>query len=90
MFYNNQCPDYFNEVLCPVNDNGVAMCCCNKKLKLHFLKLKLGMQSSLYVGPSTWNKLSHNLKITTSINGIKKYFLNKKLGETEADIYSYA
>ena len=24
-FYNNQCPDYFNEVFCPVDDNRVAM-----------------------------------------------------------------
>ena len=26
---------------------------CNKKMKLPFCKLKLGMQSLLYVGPST-------------------------------------
>ena len=46
------------------------------------------MQSLLYVGPSTWNKLPNNLKTATSVNSfkhaIKKYFL-KKLGETEAD-----
>ena len=24
-FYSNQCPDYFNEVFCPVDDNRVAM-----------------------------------------------------------------
>ena len=51
------------------------------------------MESLSYVGPSTWNKLRNNLKTATSINcfkqDIKKYFL-KKLGETEADIYSYA
>ena len=29
-FYNNQCPDYFNEVFCPVDDNRVAMWCCSK------------------------------------------------------------
>ena len=47
------------------------------------------MQSLLYVGPSTWNKLPNNLKTATSINcfkhNIKKYFL-KKLSETETDI----
>ena len=51
------------------------------------------MQSLLYVGPSMWNKLPNNLKAATSISSckhdIKKYFL-KKLGKTEADIYSYA
>ena len=78
-FYNNQCPDYFNEVFCPVDDNRVATCCCNKKLKLPFRKLKLGMQSLLYVGPSTWNKLPNSLKIATSVNCFKacvRYFLS--------------
>ena len=46
------------------------------------------MQSLLYVGPSTWNKLPNNLQTTTSINCFKHGI--KKLGETEADIYSYA
>ena len=36
-FYGNHCPDYFNEVFCPVDDNGVDKCCCNKKLKLLYL-----------------------------------------------------
>ena len=92
-FYNNQCPDYFNDVFCPVDDNGVATRFCNKKLKLPSCKLKLGMQSLSYVGLSTWNKLPNNLKTATRVNcfkhDIKKYFL-KKLGETEVDIYSYA
>ena len=92
-FYNNQRPDYFNKIVCPVDDNGIVTCCCNKKLKLPFRKMKLGMQSLSYVGPNTWNKLPNNLKTTTSVNcfkhDIKKYFL-KKLSETEADIYSYA
>ena len=91
-FYNNHFPDYFDEVFCPVDDNGVAMHSCNKKLKLPFRKSKLGMQRLSYVRPSTWNKLPNNLKTATSVNcfkhDIKKYFL-KKLGETEADIYNY-
>ena len=33
-FYNNQCADYFNEVFCPVDDNGVATHSCNKKIKI--------------------------------------------------------
>ena len=92
-FYNNQCPDYFNDVFCPVDDNGVATRSCNKKMKLSTRKSKLGMQSLSNVGSSTWNKLPNNLKTATSAycfkHDIKKYFL-EKLGETEADIYSYA
>ena len=52
------------------------------------------MQSLLYVGPSAWNKLPNNLKTTTSKNCFKKHDIKKcflkKLGETEADVYSYA
>ena len=85
-FYNNQCPDYFNEIFCPVDDNGVATRCYNKKLELPFHKSKLGMQSFSYVGPSAWIKLHDNLKTATSVNcfkhNIKKYFL-KELGETD-------
>ena len=94
-FYSiqSQCPDYFNEVFCPVDYNGVATRCCNKKLKIPFRKSKLGMKSLSYVGPTTWIKLPNNLKTATRINcfkhDIKKYFL-KKLGEVKADIYSYA
>ena len=86
-FYNNQCPDYVNEIFCPVNVNGIPTRCCNKKLKLPFRKTRLGTQSLSSVGPSTWNKLSNNFKTATSVNcfkhNIKKYFL-KKLSETEA------
>ena len=39
-FCNNQCPDYFNEVFCPFDDNGVVTRSCNKKLKLPFRKSK--------------------------------------------------
>ena len=88
-FCNNQCPNYFNEVFWPVDDNGLATRSCNKKLKLPFRKSKLGMQSLSYVGPSTWNKLPNNLKIATNLNcfkqGIKKFFV-KKLSDAEADI----
>ena len=92
-YYNNQCPDYFNQLFCPVDSNGVATCSCNKKLKLPFCKSELGMQISCYLGPSAWNKLPNNLKTTTSVNcfkhDIKKCFL-QKLSETEEDISSYA
>ena len=36
-FYNNQYPDYFNEIFCPVDDNGVATRYCSKKMKYLFV-----------------------------------------------------
>ena len=90
--YNNQCLDYLHEIFCPVVHNGVTMRSCKEKFKLRCCKLKLGMESLLYLGFSTWIKLSNELKTTTNVNCFKhdrkKYFL-KKLSETEADIYSY-
>ena len=59
---NNQCPDYFNEIFCPIDDNGVPT------RKLPFRKSKLEMQSLSYIGPSTWNKLPNNLNIVISVN----------------------
>ena len=41
--YNNQCPDYFGEVFCAVDDNAVDTRSCKKKLNLPFGKSKLGM-----------------------------------------------
>ena len=91
-FQNNQSPSYFDELFCPVGGNGVIMRSSNKKLKLPFRKTKLGIQNLSYVGPNTWNSLSNNLKSATNVNSfkpyIKEYFL-KKLGNIEADIYSY-
>ena len=47
-FYNNQCPDYFDDVFCPADDEGVAMHCCNKKLKSPFRQSTLGPFFKVY------------------------------------------
>ena len=89
---NDQCPDYFDERICPVGENGVITCSSNRKLKLSFRKTKQGIQNLSYKGPNTWNTLSDNLKSATTVNSfkhyIKEYFL-KKLRNIAADIYSY-
>ena len=91
-FQSNQCPSYYDELFCPVCENGVIMRSSNKKLKLPFQKTKLAIQSLFYVGPNTWNSLPNILKSPTNVNSfkhfIKEYFL-KKLGNIEADIFSY-
>ena len=35
-FQNDQCPDYFDELFCPVGENGVITCSSIKKIKLPF------------------------------------------------------
>ena len=49
-FNKNQCPGYFNQVFCSLDDNGVVTRPCNKKLKLPFRKSQLEMQTLSYVG----------------------------------------
>ena len=56
-FHNNQCPDYFHDVFCSVDDNGLATRSSVKNLKLPFRKSKLGKQSLSYVGTSTKTEL---------------------------------
>ena len=91
-FQNNQRPDYFDELFYPVSENGVIKSSSNKKLKLSFRKIKLGIHSLSYVEPNTWKRRPDILKSGTSVNSfkhyIKEYFL-KKLGIVELDIYSY-
>ena len=83
---------YFDELFCPVGENGIIMHSSNKKLKLTFQKPNLGVQGLSSIGPNTCNSLPDNLKSATSVNSfkhyIKKYF-QKKLGNIEANIYSY-
>ena len=91
-FQNDQCPDYFDELFCPVGEKGVITRSSDKTLKLPFRKTKLGIQRWSSVGPNTWDSIPDNLKSATSVNSfkhyIKEYFL-KKLENVETDIYSY-
>ena len=42
-FQNDQCPDCFDELFCPVGENGVITRSSNKRLKLPLRKTKLGI-----------------------------------------------
>ena len=72
-FQNDQCPDYFNEIFCPVGENGVITHSSNRKLELPFRKTKLGIQNLSYVGPNISNSLPNNLKSATIVNSFKHY-----------------
>ena len=40
-FYYSQCPGYFNEIFCLVDNNRVATCSCKEKLKLTFWQFEV-------------------------------------------------
>ena len=44
-FFDDQCPDYIDEIFSPAEQNGVSTCSSNKKLKLPSRKTKLALQS---------------------------------------------
>ena len=46
-FQNDQYPDYFHELFCPVGQNSVITRPSHKKLKLPYLKTKLGAYPKL-------------------------------------------
>ena len=80
------------EIFCSFGEYDVIISSSNKILKLSFRKTKLVIQSLSYVGQNTWNSLPDNLKSDTLVNLFKHYIkvnLLKKLGNVEADIYSY-
>ena len=77
-FQNDQCPGYFDELFCPVGENGVITRSFNKNLKRTFRKTKLGIQNLSYVAPNTWNSLPDNLKSATSINSFTHYIMENK------------
>ena len=83
-FNNDQCPDYFDELFCPVGENSVITRSSNKETTRN--------PKLIYVGPNTSNSFPSNLKFATSLNSfehyIKEYFL-KTLGNAEAESYSY-
>ena len=91
-FQNNQSPSYFDELFCPVGENGFIMF-FQQKVKATFPKNKT-RESKAYI---MWNLilgiiLPKNLKSATSVSSFKHYvkehFL-KKLGNIAANIYSY-
>ena len=91
-FHNNQCPDYFDKLFCPVN-RVIIRPSSNKKLKLPFCKSKLWIQSLSHVGPNTWNSLPGNLKSATCVNSLsiilKNILKNQVKVEVDISLFSW-
>jgi len=90
-FFNNKSPDYLSDVFNPKMNNERSTRNSCLKLLQPSVKTNQGINSLSYIAPFIWNKLSNDLKLSTSVNSfkhkIKADFLQTLL-EREKDIYA--
>ena len=77
-FFQKTCPNFMTEIFDPVENQNMITRTSILRLHQPKRKTKSGMNSLSYVGPSYWNKLPSNLKISENFNSfkhsLKKYF----------------
>ena len=80
-YFNEQCPNYLNEVFDVAIENNFELTCSFQKLKCSFRKTNTGQLALSYTGPTFWNKIPDTLKRTRNLNTFKhnwkKYFLDE-------------
>ena len=84
MYFNEQCPNYLNEVFDFFDDieNNFQLRGSFQKLKCPCRKTNMGQPTLSYIGPTFWNKTPDTLKCTKNLNNfkhnLKKYFLTER------------
>ena len=80
-FFNNSCPNYFDEIYFPTESKGVQTRSAHQKLKVPHRKTTIGQRALSYIGPSLWNNLNMKLKSSTNLNAfkhnIKEHYFNE-------------
>ena len=80
-YFNEQCPNYLNEVFDVAVENNYQLRGSFQKLKCPFHKTNTGQPALSYIGPTFWNKTPDKLKRTKNLNtfkhNLKKCFLNE-------------
>ena len=80
-YFNEQCPNYLNEVFDVAVENNFQLRGSFQKLKCPFRKTNTGQLALSYIGPTFWNKTPGTLERTKNLNtfkhNLKKYFLNE-------------
>ena len=79
--FNEQCPNYLNEVFGVAVENNFQLRSSFQKLKCPFRKTNTSKLALSYVVLTFWNKTPDTLKRTKNLNtfkhNLKKYFLNE-------------
>ena len=77
-YFNEQCPNYLNEVFDVTVENNFQLRVSFPQLKSPFCKTNTGQLTWSYIGPTFWNKTPDTLKCTKTFkHNLKKYFLNE-------------
>ena len=80
-YFNEQWPNYQNEVFDVAIENNFQLRSSFQKLKWPFWKTNTGQLALSYIGPTFWNKTPDKFKHTKNLNtfkhNLKKYFLNE-------------
>ena len=80
-YFNEQFPNYQNEVFDVAIENNFQLRGSFQKLKCPFRKTNTGQLALSCIGPAFWNKTPDTLKRTKNLNtfkhNLKNYFLNE-------------
>ena len=80
-YFNEQFPNYLNEVSDVAAENNFQLRGSFQKLKCQFRMTNTGQIALSYIGPTFWNKTPDKLKHIKNFNtfkhNLKKYFLNE-------------
>ena len=80
-FFENKCPSYMKDIYAPSLLTRYNTRNSHNKLIQPFRKTNIGQNSISYIGPSVWNILPDNLKMSNTLNtfkhNLKRYYLDK-------------
>ena len=80
-YFNEQCPNYLNEVFDVTTESDLKLRNGFQKLKCPFRKIHNGQYTLPYIGPTFWNQTPNRLKrnnnLDTFKHNLKKYFLKE-------------
>ena len=82
-FFAKSCPDCFDELYFPVENNGINTRFSFQKLTLPRRNTNIGQKALSYIGPFFWNNLQNTLKSATSVNAFKHSIKNHYFNELQ-------
>ena len=93
-YFNEQCPNYLNEVFDVAIENNFQLRGSFQKLKCPFRKTNTGQLALSYIGPTFRNKtpdtFTHTKNLNTFKHNLKKYFLNELKNCSNSSLYLFS
>ena len=84
-YFDNQCPQYLNEVFMKATESTLSLRNSDQKLQQPSCKTNIGQNALSFIGLALWNKVAGEIKRITNLNAfkhnLKKHYL-KELGKS--------